>query len=117
MADILSTSIYIPSKTKIEPSFENSNIEPKNSAHKGVKYWYKFQNEIVFDGVPFTVTFNIRDKGKKQYEYLIEFKENKTPGLSNTVYKDLLRTDQVSNTNISQDKLDVNDNSMQNGES
>ena len=31
--------------------------------------------------------------------YLIEFKEDKTPGLSNTAVKNLLRTDQASYTN------------------
>ena len=61
-----------------------------------MKYWYKFVNEIVFDGIPFTVKFTIRDKGKEQYQYLIAFKENKTPGLSNTVASNLLRSDQVS---------------------
>ena len=108
MADILATSKYVPGKTSIEASYSNAKIKPKNAAHKGVKYWYKFQNEIVFDNVPFSVTFNIRDKGKNQYEYLIEFKENKTPSLSNTVYKDLLRTDQVSNNRISQNPPVVN---------
>lgn len=38
----------------------------------------------MFDGVPYTVIFNIRDKGNEQYQYLIDFKENKTPGISNT---------------------------------
>ena len=28
--------------------------------------------EIVLDGTPYTVTFNIRDKGKEQYEYLLK---------------------------------------------
>ena len=96
LADILATSKYDQSATAKEPSYANPNIPPKNAAHKNVKYWYKFRNEIVFDGVPYTVTFNIRDKGGEQYQYLIEFKENKTPGLSNTAVKNLLRTDQVS---------------------
>lgn len=99
LADILATAEYDANETEPEPSFVNPNDKPKNAAHKGVKYWYKFRNEIVFDGVPFTVTFNIRDKGKEQFEYLIEFKENKTPGLSNTAVKNLLRTDQVSYSN------------------
>lgn len=50
----------------------------------------------MFYGVPYTVTFNIRDKGAEQYQYLIDFKENKTPGLSNTAVKNLLPADQVS---------------------
>ena len=76
--------------------YANPALKPKNKAHKGVKYWYKFKNEIDFDGVPYTVIFKIRDKGSEQYQYLIEFKENKTPGLSNTAVKSLLRTDQMS---------------------
>ena len=46
-----------------------------------------------------TVTFNIRDKSAEQYQYLIDFKENKTLGLSNTAVKNLLRADQVSYSN------------------
>ena len=103
LADILATSTYDPSATAQEVSYTNPNVPPKNAAHKGVKYWYKFRNEIVFDGVPYTVTFNIRDKGKNQYQYLIDFKENKTSGLSNTAVKNLLRADQMSyDTSISQ---------------
>jgi len=84
LADILATSIYDPNTTAKEPSYANPNVPPKNAAHKNVKYWYKFRNEIVFDGVPYTVTFSIRDKGSEQYQYLIDFNENKTPGISNT---------------------------------
>ena len=80
--------------------YANPALKPKNKAHKGVKYWYKFKNEIVFDGVPYTVIFNIRDKGGEQYQYLIDFKENKTPGLSNTAVKNLLRADQMSYADI-----------------
>lgn len=96
LADILATSKYDPSATAKEPSYANPALKPKNKAHEGVKYWYKFRNEIVFDDVPYTVTFNIRDKGGEQYQYLIDFKENKTPGLSNTAVKSLLRADSVS---------------------
>ena len=96
LADILATSKYAPSETIKEPSYENPSVKPKNKAHKGVKYWYKFKNEIVFDGVPYTVTFNIRDKGGEQYQYLIDFKENKTPGLNNTAVKSLLQADRAS---------------------
>lgn len=96
MADILATTKYDGNATQTKPNYANRSIKPKNTAHKNVKYWYKFRNEIVFDDVPFTVTFNIRDKGKEQYQYLIDFKENKTPGLSNTAVKDLLRADQAS---------------------
>lgn len=96
LADILATAKYDPSATTKEASYANPAQKPKNKAHDGVKYWYKFRNEIVFDGVPYTVTFNIRDKGGEQYQYLIDFKENKTPGLSNTAVNSLLRADQVS---------------------
>jgi len=96
LADILATSTYDPTATGTEPSYANPTIKPKNKAHENVKYWYKFRNEIVFDGVPYTVTFNIRDKGKEQYQYLIDFNENKTPGLSNTAVKGLLRADRMS---------------------
>lgn len=80
LADILSTSTYVsrPKSKEIEPSYNNKNIEPKNKAHKDVKYWYKFRNNIELDGISYEVTFNIRDKGKEQYEYLIEFKEKKS---------------------------------------
>ncbi len=99
LADILATSTYDSNATSMESSYANPNIKPKNAAHKGVKYWYKFKNNIVFDGVPYKVTFNIRDKGKEQYQYLIDFKEDKTPGLSNTAVKSLLRADQASYDN------------------
>ena len=96
LADILATATYDPTATNKEPSYNNPNVKPKNAAHKNVKYWYKFRNKIVFDGVPYEVTFNIRDKGKDQYQYLIDFKEDKTPGLSNTAVNNLLRADQAS---------------------
>ena len=97
LADILSKSKYDSNATEKEPSYANPAINPKNPAHKGVKYWYKFRNSIVLDGVGYDVTFNVRDKGKEQLQYLIEFKKNKTSNLSNTVYKDLLRTGSTSN--------------------
>ena len=49
------TSTYIPSKTAPEPSYVNPAASPKNAAHKDVKYWYKFQNDILLDGVGYTV--------------------------------------------------------------
>ena len=109
LADILATSKYDPTATNPEESYVKPGTKPKNKAHKGVKYWYKFRNEIVFDGVPYYVTFNIRDKGVEQYEYLIEFKENKTPGLNNTVASNLLQTDQASyDSSISQKSQNSN---------
>lgn len=71
LVDILETSKFI--SVKSEESYINPNIPPKNKAHENVKYWYKFENGIILDGVKYNVTFNIRDKGKEQYQYLIEF--------------------------------------------
>ena len=71
LVDILETSVF--KSATMEPSFANENVAAKNLAHKGVKYWYKFENHIILDGVPYKVVFNIRDKGKEQYQYLIEF--------------------------------------------
>lgn len=59
---------------------------------------YKLKNDIVFDGVPYEVIINIRDKGKEQYEYLIEFHKEKTPNHSDTVFKEnFARSDWASN--------------------
>lgn len=95
MADILENSTF---EGPAEP--EESYITdqpPKNAAHKGVKYWYKFKNSIVMDGVGYKVTFNIRDKGNDgQYAYLVEFKEDGTSGASNTAVNGLLRSTQMS---------------------
>lgn len=74
LADILNNSLY-QNKNK-EESYQ-TNVPPKNKAHKGVKYWYKYSTDIVFDGMPVTVTFNIRDKGKEQFVYLIDVNEDK----------------------------------------
>ena len=57
--------------------YKDTSKKPKNKAHKGVKYWYKFKNTIIFDGIMYDVTFNIRDKGKEQYQNLIDFREIK----------------------------------------
>ena len=95
MADILKNSVFVPPAKK-EPSYQNKNVKPKNDAHKNVKYWYKFKTNIVMDGIGYEVTFNIRDKGKEQYSYLIEFKEDGTSTASNTAVKDLLRSTETS---------------------
>ena len=106
MADILSNSTFVGKNA--EDSYVN-NVPPKNKAHKNVKYWYKFKNEIVLDGSRYDVVFNIRDKGKDQYAYLIEFREKETPANSNTATKNsLLRTKQVSlDSKIPQTKSSV----------
>lgn len=108
LADILNTSTYDPTATIPEDSYINPNIKPKNEAHKNVKYWYKFRNNIVLDGVPYTVTFNIRDKGKDQYQYLIDFKEDKTLGrINNKAVKNLPQADQASYNNSIPQKQDL----------
>lgn len=107
LADILATSKYLPDETQPEESYKNPSEKPKNAAHKDVKYWYKFENNIVFDDVPYTVTFNIRDKGKDQYQYLIDFKEDKTPGVNNTATKSLLQAYQASYDNSISQKSDL----------
>lgn len=69
LADILNNATL--KSWKKEESY-GTNIPPKNEAHKGVKYWYKYSTNIIFDGSPATIVFNIRDKGKEQFVYLIE---------------------------------------------
>ena len=74
LVDILATAKF--ESAEPEPSYIDAAIKPKNQAHKGVKYWYKFGNDVIFDGVPYHVTFSIRDNGTNgQYQYLIDFKE------------------------------------------
>ena len=70
----------------------------------------------MLDGVGYTVTFNIRDKGKEQYGYLIEIKENGRT-VSHTAIESLRRTYRAStNTIKAQNSFGVNSNNMQNGE-
>ena len=118
VAHILSNSKYVPQTREkmIEPSYADPTIAPKNKAHKDVKYWYKFKNNIVFDGVPYEVVFNIRDKGKEQYEYLIEF-HKKTPNRnSDTVSKRNLALDGSASKKYipqpSSDSQEENQNSL-----
>ena len=74
------------------------------------------ENALDMDGVPYTVTFNIRDKGKDQYQYFIDFKEDKTPGLSNTAAKSLLRADQASYSKSIPQKSDLSTGNQKNSE-
>lgn len=86
IADILRKSRFV--KKEMEESYKDPSKKPKNAAHKNVKYWYKFRNTIVFDGDVYDVTFNIRDKGKEQFQYLIDFKQKgKAAKVSHTVKK------------------------------
>ena len=121
LVDILETSAF--KSAAMEPSFANENVVPKNLAHKGVKYWYKFENHIILDGVPYKVVFNIRDKGKEQYQYLIEFDEEpaqnsnkKRTSANDTAADGQLRAfmQKSSDTTISQKNSGVNSKYTQN---
>ena len=99
--------------------YKDTSKKPKNKAHKGVKYWYKFKNTIIFDGIMYDVTFNIRDKGKEQYQYLIDFREIKkrTTQVSHTVKNNLRQAFELSsNERVSQKSDSVNTQSMQKSE-
>ena len=120
LADILETSKF--KSSNIESSYADSTNDPKNAAHKDVKYWYKFENHIMLDGVPYKVVFNIRDKGKEQYQYLIEFSlegslsTKKKATASDTAAKEQLRAidNRPSDTTVSQKNSGVNSKYTQN---
>lgn len=120
LADILETSKF--KSSNIESSYADSTNDPKNAAHKDVKYWYKFENHIMLDGVPYKVVFNIRDKGKEQYQYLIEFSSEgslstkKKATASDTAAKEQLRAidNRPSDTTVAQKNSDVNSKYTQN---
>lgn len=117
LADILASSRF--EGVEIEESYKDTSKKPKNKAHKGVKYWYKFKNTIIFDGIMYDVTFNIRDKGKEQYQYLIDFREIKkrTTQVSHTVKNNLRQAFELSsNERVSQKSDSVNTQSMQKSE-
>lgn len=121
LVDILETSVF--KSAAMEPSFANENVAAKNLAHKGVKYWYKFENHIILDGVPYKVVFNIRDKGKEQYQYLIEFDKEtaqnsnkKRTSANDTAADGQLRAfmQKSSDTTVSQKNSGVNSKYTQN---
>lgn len=121
LVDILETSVF--KSATMEPSFANENVAAKNLAHKGVKYWYKFENHIILDGVPYKVVFNIRDKGKEQYQYLIEFDKEtaqnsnkKRTSANDTAADGQLRAfmQKSSDTTVSQNNSGVNSKYTQN---
>ena len=120
LADILETSKF--KSSNIESSYADSTNAPKNAAHKDVKYWYKFENHIMLDGVPYKVVFNIRDKGKEQYQYLIEFSSEgslstkKKATASDTAAKEQLRAidNRPSDTTVAQKNSGVNSKYTQN---
>ena len=121
LVDILETSVF--KSAAMEPSFANENVAAKNLAHKGVKYWYKFENHIILDGVPYKVVFNIRDKGKEQYQYLIEFDKEtaqnsnkKRTSANDTAADGQLRAfmQKSSDTTVSQNNSGVNSKYTQN---
>lgn len=103
LADILRKSRFVGKG--MEESYKDPSKKPKNAAHKNVKYWYKFRNTIVFDGDVYDVTFNIRDKGKEQFQYLIDFKQKgKAAKVSHTVKKtsDLRYLELLSDNSVTQ---------------
>ena len=121
LADILETSKF--KSSNIESSYADSTNDPKNAAHKDVKYWYKFENHIMLDGVPYKVVFNIRDKGKEQYQYLIEFDKEtaqnsnkKRTSANDTAADGQLRAfmQKSSDTTVSQNNSGVNSKYTQN---
>ena len=120
LANILETSKF--KSSNIESSYADSTNDPKNAAHKDVKYWYKFENHIMLDGVPYKVVFNIRDKGKEQYQYLIEFSSEgslstkKKATASDTAAKEQLRAidNRPSDTTVAQKNSGVNSKYTQN---
>lgn len=120
LADILETSKF--KSSNIESSYADSTNAPKNAAHKDVKYWYKFENHIMLDSVPYKVVFNIRDKGKEQYQYLIEFSSEgslstkKKATASDTAAKEQLRAidNRPSDTTVAQKNSGVNSKYTQN---
>lgn len=121
LVDILETSVF--KSAAMEPSFANENVAAKKLAHKGVKYWYKFENHIILDGVPYKVVFNIRDKGKEQYQYLIEFDKEtaqnsnkKRTSANDTAADGQLRAfmQKSSDTTVSQKNSGVNSKYTQN---
>jgi hypothetical protein len=113
LADILSDAKF--KSAEIEDNYKDRTIPPKNAAHKDVKYWYKFENTIYLDGIKYDVVFNIRDKGKEQYEYLIEFYDNKKRAeLTSNTANGLLRVVNPSpNNRLSHENQIVNTNNMQ----
>ena len=121
-ADMLATSKYVKDKTKKEPSYEDPNIKPKNKAHEDVKYWYKFKNRVILDGYVYDVIFNIRDKGKEQYQYVIEFHslgpatEKQMSQIKDTAgYSDLASLSGTSDeSKVSQSKKKVNSKNKKN---
>ena len=110
LVDILQTSKYDPNSKQPERSYINPEEKPKNKAHKDVKYWYKFRNTIIMDGVPYNIAFSIRDKGKNgQYQYLIEFKESEMHDISHTAVSSLRQTLRAPhNQSISQTNANSN---------
>ncbi len=116
IAEILSDATFIGKG--IEPSYADVNVKPENLAHKDVKYWYYFKNTVEMDGSVYDIVFNIRDKGKEQYQYLVKFteKNKRTTRISHTVQKtsDVNIDELSSEDNIPQNVSIVNSNSMRN---
>ena len=127
LADMLATSEY--SGKKPERSYDpdtnapSKNIPSKNKAHKGVKYWYYFSNNVRIDGVEYNIIFNVRDKGKEQLAYLVEMNEKMTPESNSTrtanryslqpsfnrVSSDTIISDNRGNVNTTSEKYSLPD--------
>lgn len=127
LADMLATSEY--SGKKLERSYDpntnapRENVPPKNKAHKGVKYWYYFSNNVRIDGIEYSILFNIRDKGKEQLAYLVEMNEKTAPEANSTrtanryslqssfdrVPSDTIISDNRGNVNTSGEKYSLPD--------
>lgn len=67
----------LPSYIETSKYSNSSKASGKNvKSHIGVKEWHYFLNTIATDDGIFDITVNIRDKGDKQYIYLVSFKKN-----------------------------------------
>ena len=78
-----------------------------------------FKNTVYMDDVLYDVFFDIRDKGKEQYQYSIRFVEKNRATRSGHMADNNLRrktNESPSTTRVSQSEDSVKSNSMQNGD-
>lgn len=54
-------------------SYSSAESGKNTKAHKGVKEWHYFVNQIQTDVGKFDINVNVRDKGNNQYVYLVTF--------------------------------------------
>ncbi|MBQ8443769.1 MAG: hypothetical protein IJX25_00235 [Clostridia bacterium] len=62
---------YIKTSTYLRSAAEEGKT---TDAHKGVKEWHYFINELDTNKGKFNIQIDIRDKGKNQYVYFVTFK-------------------------------------------